>query len=325
MACVLNDYVKDHVVVSYIVESFNAYLREMKQEEYVARVLNPPLNCEVLSAENMVAVIKLTEKCPQLIFVVERHKMEDMVQSRLYRRSLKLSNVDPNWNVAVIGYHRILVLNTNVESCTRYSIIEERDLKAIVQIMLWCSENNEKLLKNMQEDEECVVCMEFKKDGMVFCRHCSAVYCVDCCRSICSLEKKRKECAEADNKKDAKPKKNKNKSKNSRKEEKMMVKCSICNECTEVTVLGDKCMRYHVCVMSKIWLKEAALLHYLKAENGIDIQAEVTKPRFDRFAMVDLLLARVPIKILKHYVTTTSPIAWGIMLRAAAEYQAATC
>jgi len=314
MALVLNDYIRDSVVVNFIVEHFNVMLKDIPNETHVAKVFKPPSSSRIITIENMNAILKLRKTCPHYIFVAERHKMEPALQGKVYSGSLKLSTSDPNWNVCVIGAHRIVVLNTNVECTLRHSMLEVRDLKAILQIMLWNSENNDKLLKQIQEEEECVVCMEYKRESMVFCRYCTAVYCVSCCRSLCSA-------AQSNDKAKAKAKsKNKSKSKNN-KQSRMNIKCTVCNECTEITVQGDKCIRYHVSIMAKLWLKEAALLHALQTKHDIDIVAAVTKPRFDRYKFLNMLLERVPVKILHEFVITTSAPAWIHMLKAADDFR----
>jgi len=315
MAVVLNDYIRDCVVVDYIVQHFNVMLKEIPHEKHVAKVLKPSPSHDYITLENMNTILKLVKTCPHYIFVAERYKMEPMLQARVYSRSLKLSKIDPNWNVGIVGAHRIVVLNTNVECSLRHSMLEDRDLKSILQIMLWTSENNDKLLKQIQEEEECVVCMEYKRESMVFCRYCTAVYCVRCCKSLCHLTTT---CTQNDKKG---KKKNKNKS---NKQERMNLNCSVCNEYTEITVQGEKCVRYHVSIMSKLWLKEAALLHSLKNDHGIDVVAAVMKPKFDRYRFLSELLEKVSMKVLQMYVTTTSVAAWTHMLKAADDFRECT-
>jgi len=310
---ILNDFVKDEVVVEYIVDLFNDFCKKHKPQ-YVAYRLKPNKSSKKICVASLMKVNHSMKKNEGLIFVVARDDLTENAQNAVYSIASKIFTSDLLWNVGILGNY-YYTMSTNIGNeclCQKY---EDKHLENIIHAMtIKREEITEDFLTSVNEESECLVCMETKENLMVHCRHCTAFYCLDCAKSLYTktlqentVDKTKLMFDEYGAKaKSAKKTKGKNNNKKKKKQEKMFIPCTVCQDYTEMAIetlpKGKKKFYYFVRMNSKLWLKESALLYILKKYHDIDIRGDVTKPKFSRATLMRLIVMDIPASIMMLYL-----------------------
>lgn len=296
----INDWIPDAVFVNYIVDIFqdnpNVGFRNLGTSINLTKFMKA-----VEISESIWRQDPETRKSKLLLFVMERKNMQEDAQQLAYSMTSKKNKSDimkDKWTILILNGTNALVLATNC----KHNIVNPTSFREINHVFHYFGRmgDSEGMKKNEEEIEEeldakcCVVCLE-KKRGLYPCLHCSTFYCVGCMEIMSNAKVAREQGGVAAV--------NKKKKKYATKKQKLMnIDCCVCAKKISVKQINGTSLEIHYSETSIMWMKEGAMLHFLKKHEGIELDRSVFEPEFNRAKFKDELMLKVPEEILQKYV-----------------------